>query len=50
MYREATNRHDNDYHDKATDSIVNYEVSVDIFCFCWMCAFISYMNSDREVL
>jgi len=24
-FREATNRHDNDYHDKATDSIVNYE-------------------------
>eukprot|EP00667_Euglena_gracilis_P000795 EG_transcript_795 len=24
-YREETNRHDNDYHDKATDSLVNYE-------------------------
>lgn len=25
-FREATNKHDNDYHDKATDSIINYEV------------------------
>jgi ABC-type multidrug transport system fused ATPase/permease subunit len=24
-FREATNKHDNDYHDKATDSIINYE-------------------------
>ncbi|CAM9786622.1 unnamed protein product [Ascophyllum nodosum] len=24
-FRQATNKHDNDYHDKATDSIVNYE-------------------------
>jgi ABC-type multidrug transport system fused ATPase/permease subunit len=24
-YREQTNKHDNDYHDKATDSIINYE-------------------------
>lgn len=30
-FREATNKHDNDYHDKATDSIVNYEVSV-VYC------------------
>lgn len=25
-FREATNKHDNEYHEKATDSIVNYEV------------------------
>jgi ABC-type transport system involved in Fe-S cluster assembly fused permease/ATPase subunit len=24
-FRAATNKHDNDYHDKATDSIINYE-------------------------
>eukprot|EP00903_Cladosiphon_okamuranus_P012069 g11330.t1 len=24
-FRQATNKHDNDYHDKATDSIINYE-------------------------
>lgn len=24
-FREASNKHDNDYHDKATDSIINYE-------------------------
>lgn len=24
-YREATNKHDNDFHDRATDSIINYE-------------------------
>lgn len=24
-FREETNKHDNDYHDKATDSIINYE-------------------------
>jgi ABC-type transport system involved in Fe-S cluster assembly fused permease/ATPase subunit len=24
-FREATNKHDNDFHDKATDSIINYE-------------------------
>jgi len=24
-FREQTNKHDNDYHDKATDSIINYE-------------------------
>jgi len=24
-YREATNKHDNDYHDTATDSVINYE-------------------------
>jgi hypothetical protein len=26
--REASNKHDNEYHDKATDSIINYEVSL----------------------
>jgi ABC-type transport system involved in Fe-S cluster assembly fused permease/ATPase subunit len=24
-FREETNKHDNDYHDKATDSLINYE-------------------------
>ena len=24
-YREATNKHDNDFHEKATDSIINFE-------------------------
>lgn len=24
-FREATNKHDNEFHDKATDSIINYE-------------------------
>jgi ABC-type transport system involved in Fe-S cluster assembly fused permease/ATPase subunit len=24
-FRTATNKHDNDFHDKATDSIINYE-------------------------
>ena len=24
-FREQTNKHDNDFHDKATDSIINYE-------------------------
>ncbi len=24
-YRKATNKHDNDFHDKATDSLINYE-------------------------
>jgi ABC-type transport system involved in Fe-S cluster assembly fused permease/ATPase subunit len=32
-FREATNKHDNDYHDKATDSIINYEVGFS-FCCC----------------
>ena len=26
VYREASNKRDNEYHDKATDSIINYEV------------------------
>ena len=30
-FREATNKHDNDFHDKANDSIVNYE-TVKYFC------------------
>lgn len=25
QFREKSNRHDNDYHDKATDSLINYE-------------------------
>ncbi len=24
-YRTATNKHDNDYHDKATDCLINFE-------------------------
>ena len=24
-FREKTNKHDNDFHDKATDSLINYE-------------------------
>ena len=24
-FREATNKHDNDFHEKATDSIINFE-------------------------
>lgn len=40
-YREETNRHDNDYHDKATDSLVNYETGVfrpspQISKVCWV--------------
>jgi ABC-type transport system involved in Fe-S cluster assembly fused permease/ATPase subunit len=40
--REASNKHDNDYHDKATDSIVNYEVKGVIF----LCRVLTFLLSS----